>query len=84
MGRRWRGWWRLGERELREWGPVGSRWRLGERERREWVVEARWRCGECGLRGWVRRAGGERERRRLRDRASSLESGQSGVIGKFF
>ena len=42
------------------------------------MVEARW---ECGRRGRVRRAGGERERRRLRDRASSLESGQSGGVG---
>ena len=56
-------------------------WRLGERERREWVVEAQWRGGECGRRGRVCRAGGERERRRLRDRASSLDSGQSGGVG---
>ena len=81
MGRRWRAWWRPGERERRERGPGGSWWRLGERERREWVVEARWRCGESGRRGRVCRAGGERERRRLRDRASSLESGQSGGVG---
>ena len=47
-------------------------------ERREWVVEARW---ECGRRGRVCRAGGERERRRLRDRPSSLELGQSGGVG---
>ena len=71
-----------GGRERRERGPGGSWWRLGERERREWVVEARWRCGECGRWGWVCRAGGERERRRLRDRASSLESGQSGGVGR--
>ena len=45
------------------------------------MAEARWRCGECGRRGRVCRAGGERERRRLRDRASSLESGQSGGVG---
>ena len=63
MGRRWRSW-----------------WRPGERERREWVVEARWRCGESGHRGRLCRVGGERERRRLRDRASSLESGQSGGV----
>ena len=44
------------------------------------MVEARWRCGECGRRGRVCRAGGERERRRLRDRASSLKSGQSGGV----
>ena len=81
MGWLWRAWWRLGERERRERGPGGSWWRLGERERREWVVEARWRRGECGRRGRVCRAGGERERRRLRDRASSLESGQSGGVG---
>ena len=81
MGRRWRPWWRPGERERQERGPGGSWWHLGERERREWVVEARWRCGECGRRGRVCRAGGERERRRLRDRASSLESGQSGGVG---
>ena len=31
--------------------------------------------------GRVCRAGGEQERRRLRDRASSLESGQSGGVG---
>ena len=61
--------------------PGGSWWHLGEREQREWVVEARWRCGECGRRGRVCRAGGEQERRRLRDRASSLESGQSGGVG---
>ena len=79
-GRRRRSWWRPGERERRERGPRGSWWVLGERERREWVVEARWRCGECGRRGRVCRAGGERERRRLRDRASSLESGQSGGV----
>ena len=30
----------------------------------------------------VCRAGAERERRRLRDRASSLESGQSGRVGE--
>ena len=72
MGLRWRSWWRPGERERRERGPGGSWWHLGERERREWVVEARW---ECGRRGRVCRAGGEWERRRLRDRASSLESG---------
>ena len=78
MGRRWRSWWCPGERERRERGPWGSWWYLGERERREWVVEARW---ECGRRGRVCRAGGERERRRLRDRPSSLESGQSGSVG---
>ena len=81
MGRRWRSRWCPGERERQERGPGGSWWHLGERERREWVVEARWRCGECGRRGRVCRAGGERERRRLRDRASSLESGQSGGVG---
>ena len=80
MGRRWRSWWCPGERERREQGLGGSWWDLGERERREWVVEARWRSGECGHRGQVCRAGGERERRRLRDRASSLESGQSGGV----
>ena len=42
------------------------------------MVEARW---ECGRRGRVCRAGGERERRRLRDRPPSLESGQSGSVG---
>ena len=42
------------------------------------MVEARW---ECGRRGRVCRAGGEQERRRLRDRASSLKSGQSGGVG---
>ena len=78
MGRRWRSWWCPGERERRERGPWRSWWYLGERERREWVVEARW---ECGRRGRVCRAGGERERRRLRDRPSSLESGQSGSVG---
>ena len=77
MGQRWRSWWCLGERERRERGAGGSWWHLGERERREWVVEARW---ECGCRGRVCRAGGERERRRLRDRASSLEPGQSGGV----
>ena len=81
MGRRWRAWWRPGERERRERGPGGSWWRLGERERHEWVVEARWRCGECALRGRVCRAGGELKRRRLLDRASPLESGQSGGVG---
>ena len=81
MGRRWHWWWCPGEREWRERGLGGSWWHLGERERRQWVVEARWRCGECGRRGRVCRAGGERERRRLRDRASTLESGQSGGVG---
>ena len=81
MGRQWRALWRPGERERRQRGPGGLWWRLGERERREWVVVARWRCGECGRRGWVCRAGGERERRRLRDRASSLGSGQSRGVG---
>ena len=76
--RRWRSWWRPGERER---GPGGFWWHLGERERRKLVVEARRRCGECGRRGRVCRAGGERERRRLRDRVSSLESGQSGGVG---
>ena len=78
MGRRWRLWWCPGERARRERGPGGSWWHLGERERREWVVEARW---ECGCRGRVCRAGGERERCRLRDQASSLELGQSGGVG---
>ena len=64
MGRRWRSW-----------------WRPGERERRELVVDARWRYGECGRSGRVCRAEGERKRRHLRDRASSLESGQSGGVG---
>ena len=77
MGRRWR----PGERERRELGPRGSRRRLAEQERREWVVEAWLRCGEHERRGRVRRAGGERERRRLRDRGSSVESGQSGGVG---
>ena len=77
MGRRWRSSWCLGGRERRERAPGGSWWHLGERERHEWVVEARW---ECGRRGRVCRAGGERERRRLRDRASSLELGQSGGV----
>ena len=76
MGRQWC----LGERERRERGPGGSPWRPWERERREWVVEAWWRCGERERRGWVRRAGGEQERRRLRDRGSSVESGQSGGV----
>ena len=78
MGRRWRSWWCPEERERRERGPGGSSWHLGKRERREWLVEARW---ECGRRGRVCCAGGEQERRRLRDRASSLESGQSGGVG---
>ena len=77
MGRRWRSWWCPGEWERQERGPGGSWWHLGERERREWGVEARW---ECGRRGRVCLAGGERERCRLRDRASSLESGQSGGV----
>ena len=81
MGQRWRAWWRPGEQKRRERGFGGSWWRLGERERREWVVEVRWQCGECGRRGWVCRAGGEPERRCLRDRASLLESGQSGGVG---
>ena len=81
MGRRWRARWRLGQLERRERGPGGSWWRIGERERRQWAAEARWRCGERERRGWVRRAGGERERRRLRDRASSRgELGQSGGV----
>ena len=38
--------------------------------------------GEHECLGWVRRAGGERVRRRLRDRASSWDvSGQSGGVG---
>ena len=82
MGRQWRAWWHLGEQERRERGPGGSWWRLGEQERREWVVQARWRCGERQRQLWVRRAGGgERERRRLRDQTSTLESGQSGGVG---
>ena len=81
MGRPWRAWWRLGQRERREQGPGGSWWRLGERERHEWVVEARWRCGERERRGWVCCAGQKRERRCLRDRASSLESGHAGGVG---
>ena len=80
-GRRWRSWWRPGDRERRERGSGGSWWHPRKRERREWVVEARWRCGECGRRGRVCRAGGERERHRLRDRASALELGQSGGVG---
>ena len=74
MGRRWRSWWRPGEQERQERGPGGSWWHLGERERHG-------RCGECGRRGRVCRAGGERESRRLRDRASSLELRQSGGVG---
>ena len=81
MRPRWRAWWRQEERERWERGPGGSWWRLGERKRRQWVIEARWRCGECGRRGLVCRAGGERERRCLRDRASSLHSGHSGGLG---
>ena len=77
MGRRWH----LGEQERRERGPGGARWRLGERERREWVVEAWWRCGEHERRGWVRRAGGEGERRCLRDRASQKASACPGAPG---
>ena len=84
MGRRWRSWWRPGEREWRERGPGGSWWRLGEREWREWVVEARWRCGESGRRRRVCCAGGVRERRCLRDQASSLESGQSGGVARYW
>ena len=80
MGRRWRSCWSPGERERQERGPGGKWWHLGEREPREWVVEVRWLCWECGRRGQVCRAGGERERRRLRDQASSLESGQSGGV----
>ena len=45
------------------------------------MVEGRWRCGERERRGLVRRAGGEREHRRLRNRASPLELGQSGGVG---
>ena len=80
MGRRRRLWWRPGERERRERGPGGSWWRLGGGERREWVDEAQLCCGECGRWGRVCRAEGERKRRRLRDRASTLESGQSGGV----
>ena len=80
MGRRWRSWWHPGERERQERGPGGSLWHLGERERREWAVEALWRCGECERRGRMCCAEGERERRRLRDRASLLESGHSGGV----
>ena len=82
MGRRWRARWCLGERDRWERGPGGSWWRLGERERRGWVVEARWRCGEREHRGWVPRAGREQERRRLQDRAPSLEPGGSGGVGE--
>ena len=79
MGRRWRAWWRPGERERRKRGPGGSWWRLGWRERREWVVEvAVWGVWAPGASVPCE---GERERRRLRDRASSLESGQSGGVG---
>ena len=81
IGRRRRSWWRPVSGSGRSGVPGGSWWHLGEQERREWVVEARWRFGECGRRERVCRAGGERERRRLRDRASSLESGQSGGVG---
>ena len=81
MGRWWRAWCCFGERERRGRGPPGSWWRLGERQRREWVVEARWRCGERRRRGWVHRAGRKRQGRRLRDRASLLELGQSGGVG---
>ena len=80
MGWRWRACWRPGGHEQRVRGPRGSWWRLGEQEQREWVVGARWRCGEFGRRGQVCCAGGERERRCLRDRASSLESGRSGGV----
>ena len=80
IGWRWRSWWRPGEREQRERAAGGSWWHLCERERREWVVEARWQCGECGRRGRVCRAGGERQRRCLRDQASSLKLGQSGGV----
>ena len=80
MGRRWRSCWHPGEQERRERGLGGLWWHLGEWERWEWVVDARWRCGECGRRGRVCRAGGEGERRRLRDQDSSLESGQSGRV----
>ena len=45
------------------------------------MVEGRWRCGERERQGRVRRAGGDRERRRLQDRASLFESGQSGDFG---
>ena len=72
MGRRWRSWWCPGGQEQRERGLGGSWWPLGERERRKW---------ECGRRGRVCRAGRGRERRRLRDRARSLELGQSGGVG---
>ena len=81
LGRRWRAWWRSGEQERREQAPEGLCWRFRERGRRRWVVEARWGCGERERRGSVRRAGGERERRGLRDRAPSLESGQSEGVG---
>ena len=37
--------------------------------------------GSVGARGECAVRGGERERRRLRDRASSLELGQSGGVG---
>ena len=50
MGRRWRAWRRLGERERRERGSGGSCWRLGEQQHREWAAEARWRCGEMSAR----------------------------------
>ena len=45
------------------------------------MVEGWWRCGERERRGRVRRAGGKGERCRLRDRASSLKSGQSAGVG---
>ena len=45
------------------------------------MVEGPWRSGERERRGLVRRAGGERDRCRLRDRASTLKSGQSGGVG---
>ena len=81
MGRRWRSWWRLGE-----WsggsgvsggcgGTSGSGSGASGWLRRGGGVGSVGAGGKCALRG------GERERCRLRDRASSLESGQSEGVG---
>ena len=82
MGWRRRACRRSGEPERRERGLGGSWRRLRVRERRESAGGVWWRCGEREGRGRVRRAGGGRERRLLRDWASSRgESGQSGGVG---
>ena len=72
MGRWWRGWWRLGERERRERGPGGRGGALGSGSGASECLRGGGGVGSVSAGGRCAVRGVGRRRCRLRDRALSL------------